>query len=477
MNRISKKMTSQSRWCSAQKYLLATILSHGLIRLRSAVPMLFRMCGSVQRLSLLAFACLLGCTSSTLEAEDLVEFLNGAKVKGSVTSIRKEAMEFDFTAPFGQRTVSKTYRFQEVHAVTYQGKRFILTPMNLASVPSPDTDSGNSARTPREVDRVIDQAGKNFPDWFASTELNYPPTLDLGWPIKPEGGWNNQKNMGQFIWDVINPNPGRWKSGIKLVHLCLDQHAGQAELMKRDRATLGRMYFDLLQDYERAAYWFRLAGVQKGEGAGVKLAECYWRLGCEEMALQQLVSRTYTVGAAASAIKLYGNMSRYDDAQKMMARVVNTNAAYEGLIAMGDAMRQAGRFEEAIDCYEGVLASKQFRNADYENRFKKRASESIEAIQLFEQVNITSLPDGTYEGESTGYNGKINVEVSLVGGQIESVEVVSHNEKQFYSAITDTQNSILRLQSVRGVDGTSGATITSQAIVNATAKSLAGTAK
>jgi uncharacterized protein with FMN-binding domain len=64
-----------------------------------------------------------------------------------------------------------------------------------------------------------------------------------------------------------------------------------------------------------------------------------------------------------------------------------------------------------------------------------------------------------------------------VGGQIESVEVVRHNEKQFYSAITDTQNSILRLQSVRGVDGTSGATITSQAIVNATAKSLAGTAK
>ena len=59
-------------------------------------------------------------------------------------------------------------------------------------------------------------------------------------------------------------------------------------------------------------------------------------------------------------------------------------------------------------------------------------------------------------------------------GVIREVNVVSHNEKQFYSAITDTQSAILQLQSVRGVDGTSGATITSRAIVNATAKSLAG---
>ena len=417
---------------------------------------------------------LLGCSAEPMAAEDHIEFLNGTKVGGQVTEIRKDAREFDFTAKIGQRIVSRTYGFSEVHAVTYQGKRFVLTPMNEVSNAQDSSGRRNTNLSPSQLNRAIDLAGKSEPEWFATTDLNYPQSLDLSWPIKVEGGWNNQKNMGQFIWDVINPNPGRWKSGIKLVHHCLELHSGQPELIKRDRLTLGRMYFDLLQDYERAAYWFRLAGAEKGKGPGIKLAECYWRLGNEAMASSQLVSRTYTVGAAAAAIKLYGNMGKYDEAQKMMDRVVNTAAAYEGFIAMGDAMRQAGRFDEAIDYYQKVIDSQQFRKGDYENRFKKRATESIEAIKLFEQVDIEKLADGTFVGESTGYNGKIRVSVQVQGGVIREVNVVSHNEKQFYSAITDTQSAIIQLQSVRGVDGTSGATITSRAIVNATAKSLAG---
>ena len=67
--------------------------------------------------------------------------------------------------------------------------------------------------------------------------------------------------------------------------------------------------------------------------------------------------------------------------------------------------------------------------------------------------------------------------MKVADGKIESVKVTAHKEKQFYSALTDTEASILELQSVRGVDGTSGATITSQAIVNAAAKALASAAQ
>ncbi len=90
--------------------------------------------------------------------------------------------------------------------------------------------SGDVKRSAAEINRIVEQVGSTMPDWFDSTELNYPPTLDLSWPIKPEGNWNNQKNMGQFIWDVINPNPSRWQSGIKLVHHCLTLHEGQPAL-------------------------------------------------------------------------------------------------------------------------------------------------------------------------------------------------------------------------------------------------------
>jgi uncharacterized protein with FMN-binding domain len=40
--------------------------------------------------------------------------------------------------------------------------------------------------------------------------------------------------------------------------------------------------------------------------------------------------------------------------------------------------------------------------------------------------------------------------------------------------MTDTPQKILAKQGVRGVDATSAATITSEAIINATAKALAG---
>jgi hypothetical protein len=210
-------------------------------------------------LSTLGVACLL--LSTTLRADDLVEFLSGVKMSGTVTEIRKDAKEFDFEAMIGTRSVFQTYPFSKVHAVTYQGNRFVLTPMQ--SEDQADKRSAtNIKRSTSDINQLIEQAGATMPDWLESTQLNYPATLDLSWPLKPEGSWNSRKNVGQFIWDVINPNPSRWQSGIKLVHHCMTLHEDQPELLKRDQQTLGRMYFDLLQDYPRAAYWLRKSGVQ-----------------------------------------------------------------------------------------------------------------------------------------------------------------------------------------------------------------------
>ena len=58
--------------------------------------------------------------------------------------------------------------------------------------------------------------------------------------------------------------------------------------------------------------------------------------------------------------------------------------------------------------------------------------------------------------------------------RIVSVRVTKHEEKQFYSALTDTPSQIVKKQGVKGVDAVTGATMTSEAIINATAKALAG---
>ncbi len=112
-------------------------------------------------------------------------------------------------------------------------------------------------RTRAEVEALIQRMGATPPDWWDSVELTYPPTLDLNWPIRADGEWDASKNVGQYIWDVINPNPGRWKEGVKLVHHLMIRHKDDREKLGRSMEALGRMFHDLMGDWARAAFWWR----------------------------------------------------------------------------------------------------------------------------------------------------------------------------------------------------------------------------
>lgn len=324
-----------------------------------------------------------------------------------------------------------------------------------------------------ELDALVDKLGKTPPDWFQATKLNYPPTLDLSWPEKPEGGWNSQKNVGQFLWDVINPNPGRWREGVKLMHQLLTTH--QKDPVKRERImlTLARMYHNLIEDYGRAAFWYRAVGVEKDPEeyakSAVILAECYWRLGFVDEAKALLAK----VPGGLTHAKLLGDMGETDRSVEM-AFAYPDEQGYAALTA-GDACRQAGRYTEAITHYKKVLAMEvPAKNPPgHLVRNHKRATANIEAIQSIELFDATKVSDGKYTAASQGYEGPVEVTVSVQRGIIDSVKVTNHREKQFYSAMTDTPAKIIKKQHVKGVDTTSNATITSEAIVNATAKALA----
>ena len=86
-------------------------------------------------------------------ADDLVEFLSGSKLTGSVKQIRKEQKEFDFEVTVGARTSVRTYPFAKVHAVTMQGKRFVLTPMSSPIAPD---DCCRPEPTQQSRDRTAD---------------------------------------------------------------------------------------------------------------------------------------------------------------------------------------------------------------------------------------------------------------------------------------------------------------------------------
>jgi uncharacterized protein with FMN-binding domain len=408
-----------------------------------------------------------------LLAQDSVEFLNGASVQGVVTEIRNDQREFDFQVQAGGRSYLRTYPFDKVHAVVRNGTRFVLTP----KPGSPGTSAGSGTQrslSEREVRQIIEQAGRTAPAWFTSTPLDYPKTLDLSWPLKPENeGWDNQRNVGQYLWDVIYPNPHRWRPGIRLMHHLVQLHQNQRDLLERDQKTLADMYFKLLQDYPRAAFWFQQAGVRPGENEAVILAECYWRIGNRKMAAEMLDSRTLPL----QAVKLLGDLRETQAAVRLAELYARQGRPHEAYLLAGDACRSAGLFRDALNYYQKVLDAGDARSQDYLQRYVGRAKDSIEAVRLFDQIDLRRVRDGVYRASSTAFNGDLEVEVKVASGRIESVNVTRHQEKQFYAALTDVPNQIVQKQSVKEIDATTHATITSQAIVNATAKALAGGAR
>ena len=85
----------------------------------------------------------------------------------------------------------------------------------------------------------------------------------------------------------------------------------------------------------------------------------------------------------------------------------------------------------------------------------------------------TGYADGIYEGAAAGMGGELTISVTIEGGGIAAVEVLSHSETPGISdpAIADIPASILENGSP-DVDTVSGCTVTSKAITEAVAVAL-----
>ena len=400
------------------------------------------------------------CTGGA-RAQDTIEFLSGATVDGTVLEIKKKERKVVFESRIATRTVTRTYPYARIHAVTYKGKRYVLNKKK--------DENKVVRRSTKEVNELIEQQGRTPPNWYGSTPLDYPDTLDLAWPQPAPKPWNNRKNVGQYIWDVINPNESKWRGGVKFMHKLLSLHKEDPKTSRRVMSSLGSMYFRFFQDYARAAFWWRQAQVAPGTVDAISLAECYYRLGNKNMALGAIKSRRFRV----ETIKLLGNMGQTKRALELTAAYVKqVKEPQWALLAAGDACRTAGQYKQAIAFYQQVVSSANMNNESYDKRARSRAQQSIDAIRQFELLDITKINDGAYEAEALAYEGPLAVKVTVKDGKITHVEITKHTEKQYYSALRDVPQQIIAKQSVKDVDATSRATITAEAIVSATARAL-----
>lgn len=84
-------------------------------------------------------------------------------------------------------------------------------------------------------------------------------------------------------------------------------------------------------------------------------------------------------------------------------------------------------------------------------------------------------PDGTYTGSGEGYGGEITVSVTVSGGQMTAIEILSAEEETpaYFSRATGVLETILARQ-VSDVDAVSGATFSSEGIMEAVKNALTG---
>lgn len=93
-----------------------------------------------------------------------------------------------------------------------------------------------------------------------------------------------------------------------------------------------------------------------------------------------------------------------------------------------------------------------------------------------EKIDFTKVPDGVYEGSAEGFEGSIKVKVTVAQGKITKVEVTEQHDTPEVAgaAIQGIPGRIVEQQDWR-VDVVSGATYTSQGIMNAVKNAMPDT--
>jgi len=393
---------------------------------------------------------------------DVIKLKSGLILSGQITKQNDEAVTVELTS--GGRTLIRKIPRQQIESIE-------------ESEDEKGAENGNVLqRTETAVRQLILESGNRMPDWFASEPLDFPDTLDLSWPDIDTPIWNYQKHIDHYLWDIIDTNASRYRQGVKFISHLLDRSDLPDTAHSKAKEELGRMFFEFFQDYARAAFWWESAKVATSErfrntDSRARLAEGYAQLGNRAMAITLLK----TIPLTPAVIKVWGGLRETDHALALAKEALEQGfEASEILLLSGDACRNVGRYDEATQFYQQALQVeiKSPYKAEIE-RNHRRARDTMEVIRLFDRLDLAKVRSGTFRDRSYGYSGYVNVEVQTGLGSIESAKVTSMSDRQYYHAVEETLQRIKSKQSVKGVDAVSGATVTSEAVIRATARALA----
>lgn len=145
--------------------------------------------------------------------------------------------------------------------------------------------------------------------------------------------------------------------------------------------------------------------------------------------------------------------------REFWVRTVSLVAIIGILLCYNQVLEVRAKNEELVELQNSI--------ANQENMNEEESSEGSSAFA-----------DGSYQGEAEGFGGPVIVEVTIENGAIESIEVVSaeFEDEAYLSMAKQVITEMVNTQSTE-VDVVSGATFSSNAIINATVEAIEKAAK
>ncbi len=124
------------------------------------------------------------------------------------------------------------------------------------------------------------------------------------------------------------------------------------------------------------------------------------------------------------------------------------------------------RAQQDAAAYAAAQEEQARLDAEYEEYMASIGMASEEEVE-------SGFRDGVYEGSADGYGGPITVSVTIAGGKIDSIDVISHaQEDPAYYSMAEAITGYMISNQTPDVDTIAGATYSSNGIKNAAIKAL-----
>lgn len=201
-------------------------------------------------------------------------------------------------------------------------------------------------------------------------------------------------------------------------------------------------------------------------------------------------------GALGGAVGVIGMCCAPDDARKVTADLIQWYTSTALPIYQPEAECPTQTVSPSANCVDSVSTFMTAANVERGDIIRKRRCGGVSgdvAYKTVELLNIhfgfaeapaaapapeAALADNEYIGEANGFGGPVKVKVTMNGDQIAKIDVLSHSETAGISnaAFDTVPQSIIAAQSTQ-VDAASGATYSSNAIMEAVKDALSKAGK